>query len=62
VNTGDSPWITLPVGLQSFKGQYDTRWELIMAGACFSIVPIAILFATVQRYFLIVMTGGSVKE
>lgn len=62
VNSGDSLWVTLPVGLQSFKGQYDTRWELIMAGACFSIVPIAILFATVQRYFLIGMTGGSVKE
>jgi multiple sugar transport system permease protein len=62
VNTGDSPWLTLPVGLQSFRGQFATRWELIMAGACFSIIPIAVLFVSVQKYFLMGMASGSVKE
>jgi len=62
VNTGDSPWRTLPVGLQYFRGQFATQWELVMAGACFSILPIALLFVSVQRYFLIGMAAGSVKE
>ena len=61
-NTPDSPLRTLPVGLNLFKGQYDIRWELIMAGACFSIIPVAVIFAVAQRYFIQGMTSGAVKE
>jgi ABC-type glycerol-3-phosphate transport system permease component len=61
-NTPDSPLRTLPVGLNLFKGQYDIRWELIMAGACFSIVPVAVIFVLAQRYFIQGMTSGAVKE
>ncbi len=61
-NTPDSPYITLPIGLQLFRGQYAQDWEPIMAGACFSIVPIAILFIFAQRYFIEGMTIGAVKE
>lgn len=62
INTGDSPWITLPVGLQQFRGQFGNEWEKIMAGACFSLVPIAILFLCAQKYFLEGLTAGGVKE
>ncbi len=62
VNTGDSLFITLPVGLQQFKGQNANEWEKIMAGACFSILPIAVLFMTMQKYFLQGLTAGSMKE
>ncbi|MBI5155154.1 carbohydrate ABC transporter permease, partial [Candidatus Poribacteria bacterium] len=62
INTGRSPYITLPVGLQQFKGQNANEWEKIMAGACFSIVPIAALFLSLQRYFLEGLTAGAVKE
>lgn len=62
VNTGDSLVVTLPVGLQQFKGQFGTQWERIMAGACFSILPIAALFLALQRYFLEGLTAGAVKE
>jgi multiple sugar transport system permease protein len=61
-NTPDSPYRTLPVGLNLFKGQYDIKWELIMAGACFSIIPVAVIFALAQRYFIQGMTSGAVKE
>ncbi len=61
-NTPDSTCITLPVGLQLFKGQYAQDWEPIMAGACFSIIPIALLFVFAQRYFIEGMTIGAVKE
>lgn len=62
VNTGDSQVLTLPVGLQQFKGQNADEWEKIMAGACFSLVPIAVLFLFLQRYFLDAVAAGSVKE
>ncbi|MGB9691215.1 MAG: carbohydrate ABC transporter permease [Candidatus Sumerlaeaceae bacterium] len=62
VNTPDSPHLTLPVGLSLFQGQYQTEWEKMMAGACFSILPIAILFTVAQRFFIQGLTAGSVKE
>ena len=61
VNTPDSALRTLPVGLALFKGQYLTQWELQMAGACFSIVPVAVLFVFAQKYFIEGMTQGAVK-
>lgn len=61
-NTPDSPLRTLPVGLALFKGQYDIRWEQMMAGACFSVLPITVLFIFAQRFFIEGMTSGGVKE
>jgi ABC-type glycerol-3-phosphate transport system permease component len=62
VNTPDSHYLTLPVGLSLFQGQYQTEWEKMMAGACFSILPIAVLFTVSQRFFIQGLTAGSVKE
>jgi multiple sugar transport system permease protein len=62
VNTPNSPHITLPVGLSYFKGQWATQWERMMAGACFSIFPVALLFLVAQRYFIAGLTAGGVKE
>ncbi|NUM33553.1 MAG: ABC transporter permease subunit [Candidatus Brocadiae bacterium] len=62
VNTPDSTYRTLPVGLALFRGQYGQDWEMMMAGACFSIIPIAILFLLAQRVFIEGMTSGAVKE
>lgn len=61
VNTPDSPLRTLPVGLALFKGQYAIEWELMMAGACFSVLPIAALFIAAQRFFIEGLTQGAVK-
>lgn len=62
VTTPDSVYRTLPVGLALFQGQYATEWESMMAGACFSIIPIALLFLSAQQFFIEGMTSGAVKE
>ena len=62
VNTPDSAKLTLPVGLSYFQGQWATQWERMMAGACFSILPIAALFIGAQRFFVAGLTAGGVKE
>jgi multiple sugar transport system permease protein len=62
INTPDSPWLTLPVGLAMFKGQYSNDWERMMAGACMSILPIAILFLISQRFFIAGLAAGGDKE
>ncbi len=62
VNTPDSKYLTLPVGLSLFQGQYAVEWERMMAGACFSILPIAALFLVSQRFFIAGLVAGGVKE
>jgi multiple sugar transport system permease protein len=43
---------TLPVGLASFQGLYGTDWNLLMAGAVVSLIPMLIAFLFAQRYFV----------
>lgn len=42
-------------------GQYVVQWELVMAAAICAVVPVAILFAWMQRYMVQGLTAGSVK-
>src|SRR4051794_36393497 len=44
--------MTLPVGLATLHGRYLTQWNLVMAGAVITIVPMAIFFLMVQKYFV----------
>ena len=50
---------TLPIGILSFQGQFSTNWPLMMAGACQAMLPILIIYAVGQRYFMegISLTG-----
>jgi multiple sugar transport system permease protein len=55
------PKKTLPLGLVMFQARMaaETPWNLIMAAACFTILPILILFIIGQKYYVkgIVTTG-----
>lgn len=57
LNTPDN--FTVAVGLASFRGVLNTRWELQMAASTAMILPVIALFFFAQRYFIkgIVMTG-----
>jgi multiple sugar transport system permease protein len=50
---------TVEVGIASFHGVYVTNWPYQMAAAVTAVVPIVLLFAFTQRYFVrgIQMTG-----
>jgi multiple sugar transport system permease protein len=43
---------TLQVGLSYLTSEYYTDWNLLMASSIFTILPIIILFFTVQKYFV----------
>lgn len=49
----------ITVGLSMFQGEHETAWNLMMAGAVISIIPIIVLFASAQKYFIrgIALTG-----
>lgn len=52
---------TLPIGLQAFIGQYQTDWNLLMAGAVVTTMPVVALFVFLQRYLVAGLTAGAVK-
>jgi multiple sugar transport system permease protein len=52
---------TLPVILSGLSGQYKNQFNLMMAGALVSIIPILILYVCVQGQFKEGVTVGGVK-
>jgi alpha-1,4-digalacturonate transport system permease protein len=41
---------TLPVALNSFQGEFNTRWDLVLAMTVLTLLPITVVFAFLQRY------------
>ncbi|MFC7785176.1 carbohydrate ABC transporter permease [Rossellomorea sp. GCM10028870] len=56
----DTEMYTLPLGLNTFKGQYVSYWNYIMAASMVFTLPILLLYAFFNRYFIkgISFTGG----
>jgi multiple sugar transport system permease protein len=52
---------TVPVGLNSFVQKFDVNWGEMSAGGMLSLIPVAILFAIVQRYIVAGLSQGAVK-
>jgi multiple sugar transport system permease protein len=57
----DESSMTLPVGLASLHGRFETDWNLVMAGSVVTVVPVIIVFAIVQRHIStgLLLGGGS---
>ena len=51
---------TVPVGLNSFKGQFTVRWEMLMAAAVVGMMPILIVYVLAQNWIIkgMSITGG----
>ncbi|MGM0753848.1 MAG: carbohydrate ABC transporter permease [Bacillota bacterium] len=56
----DTEMYTLPLGLNTFKGQYVSYWNYIMAASMVFTLPVLLLYAFFNRYFIkgISFTGG----
>lgn len=57
----DKELMTLPVGLSLLQGQYTSDWNLMMAGAVISVVPIILVFLAAQRTFINGMLQSGLK-
>jgi len=60
----DSMTYTLVVGvtqLKSMGGEGAAQWNLMMAGTLFAIVPIIVVYLSLNQYFIAGLTAGSVK-
>ena len=47
---------TIPIGLNSFQGQYSVQWELLMSAAVIAIFPVVVVFLFVQKWIIRVVT------
>jgi len=52
---------TLPVLLQSYVGDFESKWGLFAAGAIIASVPVMLLFFFLQKHLVEGLTAGSVK-
>jgi len=59
--TADLRARTLPVGLQTFMGEFIIRWDLLTAGGVITALPIVFFFMLVQRQLIAGLTAGAVK-
>lgn len=56
----DQEMFTLPLGLNSFKGQFVSYWNYIMAASMVFTLPMLVIYAFFNRYFIkgITFSGG----
>jgi len=52
---------TLPIGLQTLVSPYGSNYDVLIAGAVLSVIPIVVLFVAFQKYFIAGLTAGGVK-
>jgi multiple sugar transport system permease protein len=58
----DEAAMTLPVGLASLHGRFETDWNLVMAGSVVTIVPVIVVFAIVQKHISSGLLLGGVNK
>ncbi|WP_139905334.1 carbohydrate ABC transporter permease [Clostridium thermarum] len=61
VLTTDISTQTIPVGIRLYVGNYQNRYDLMMAASVVSTIPVLIMFFSLQKKFISGMTAGAVK-
>ncbi|MEJ7809852.1 MAG: carbohydrate ABC transporter permease [Gemmatimonadaceae bacterium] len=57
----DDSKYTLPVALANLSGEHVQDTELMMAGSVVTVLPVMLLFVSMQRYYIQGIMAGSVK-
>jgi ABC-type glycerol-3-phosphate transport system permease component len=52
---------TLPIAIATLHGQYVTEWGWVFAASLIAVVPVIIVFVSLQRYFTGNIIAGAVK-
>jgi multiple sugar transport system permease protein len=59
LTNGDT--MTIPVGIRLFVGNYQNRFDLMMAAATVATIPVVVLFFMLQKHIVKGLTAGAVK-
>lgn len=57
----DQSKMTLPIGLNSFKGQYSTNYVAMFAAVAITVLPSIIIFSIFNKQVIEGMVSGAVK-
>ena len=57
----DAPKRTLPIAIALLHGQYGTDWGMVFAASLIAVIPVIIVFVSLQRYFIGGIVAGAVK-
>ena len=52
---------TIQIGLRAFIGQYSSEYGLIMAASVVTLIPVLIVFLSLQRYFVQGIASTGIK-
>jgi multiple sugar transport system permease protein len=52
---------TLPIAIALLHGQYATEWGLVFAASLIAVIPVIVVFVSLQRYFSGGIIAGAVK-
>lgn len=52
---------TLPIAIALFQGQHGTQWGLVFAASLIALIPVIIVFFSLQKYFAGGITAGAIK-
>lgn len=52
---------TLPIAIALFQGQHGTQWGLVFAASLIALIPIFLIFFSLQKHFVGGLTTGAVK-
>jgi len=59
--TSQTEMRTLSAGLLYMAGQYEVQWGTLSAGVMISTIPVAVLFAFLQKHLIQGLTAGAMK-
>ena len=57
----DRAKMTLPIALSTLNGQYNTEYNVLMAGSLISMIPIIIIYLFAQKHFKNGLMAGGIK-
>jgi len=61
VVVNEEKYTTLPIGIASFVGQYQTAYNQLMAVAVMALIPVLAVFLLFQKYFVQGVTNSGIK-
>lgn len=53
--------MTLPIALSTLNGQYNTEYNVLMAGSLISMIPIVVIYIAAQKQFRAGLMAGGIK-
>jgi multiple sugar transport system permease protein len=54
--------MTIPVGIRLFVGNFQNRYDLLMAASTVSTIPVMVMFILLQKQIVSGLTSGAVKD